>query len=108
MLYNVTNIFIKINETSGAIQNTSYIYDIEVSDKAECDSGILLFPLNTIFFKGDIYARCVDDKGQAEARVVSFATDDIIDPDTSGFNFATFEDIQLILNQYLKEETLHG
>lgn len=109
MIYNVTGDFVKINEAFGAIQNTSHIYDIEVSDKDEINSGILLYPLNTIFFSGDIFARCVDTDGKAEARVVTFETDDIAGSlSLAGFNFATFEDIQNILDYNLEEENHHG
>ena len=45
MIYNVTNDFTQLAETAGTIQNNSYIYPVEVSDRAEADSGILLYPL---------------------------------------------------------------
>ena len=71
MLYNLTNDFIKINETKGTIQNASSISTVEVSDKALPDSGFLLFPLNQISFSGNIFLRCID--GAAVVRVISFA-----------------------------------
>lgn len=107
MIYNVTRDFTKINETSGAIQNTSHIYDIEISDKAEINSGILLYPLNTIFFNGGIYARCIE--GQAEARVIAIDADNISgDCSFAGLNFATFDDINNILNYNLEEANQYG
>lgn len=73
MLYNVTNNFIKLTETSGTIQNTSSIFSIEVSDKPEADSGFILFPLNKISFSGEaIYLRCIEAGGRAAINVVSF------------------------------------
>ena len=105
MLYNVTNDFAKIGETSGTIQNTSHIYSVEVSDKAEENSGILLYPLNKMSFDGDIYARCVDTEGAVEARVITFEVTDIIGSSSyaggsscDGYDFATFEDIENLLN----------
>lgn len=76
MIYNVTNNFIAINETAGTIQNSSYIYPVEISDKAEADSGILLFPLNKFTFSGTkLYMRCVDGGAFAQCRVVPFTLD---------------------------------
>lgn len=76
MLYTVTNDFIKINESSGTIQNNSQIYDVELSDKAQADSGVLLFPLNKFSFSDvTLYARCVDGGGWAKIRVVPFTLD---------------------------------
>lgn len=71
MIYHVANDFIKINETSGTIQNTSNIYTIEISDSSEVDSGILLYPLNQISFSGERYLRC-QDNGKVAVRVVPF------------------------------------
>ena len=74
MLYSLTDSFTKINETSGTIQNSSYIFDVEISHKAENDSGILLRPLNKYSFSDQtIFARCVD--GAAQIRVVPFIVD---------------------------------
>ena len=73
MIYNVTSDFTKLNETSGTIQNTSRVYDIEVSDKATPDSGIILFGLNQLSFNQTVYVRCIG--GSAEIRVVPFTTD---------------------------------
>lgn len=73
MLYTVTDDFIKINETQGTIQNSSRVYDIEVSDSPEPNSGIILFGLNKFSFSGTKYIRCIG--GNAQVRVVPFATD---------------------------------
>ena len=74
MIYNVTDHFVQISETSGTIQNSSYIFDVEISHKAENDSGILLRPLNKYSFSDQtIFARCVD--GAAQIRVVPFIVD---------------------------------
>ena len=76
MLYNVTGEFVKITATSGTIQNTSNIYTVEVSSKAEPDSGILLYPLNKFSFSELIlYVRCVDVGGRAVINVVPFTVD---------------------------------
>ena len=74
MIYSVSNDFLKIDETAGTIQNTSYIFDIEVSHKPDNDSGILLRPLNKYSFTDQtIYLRCIG--GSAEVRVVPFTVD---------------------------------
>ena len=81
MRYNVTNELTKISETAGTIQNVSNVYPVEVSDKAEAGSGILLFPLNQFSFNAPtLYMRCTDAGGWAECRVVTFI---------SGNNFTT-------------------
>ena len=93
MRYTVTTDFIKISETVGTIQNLSHIYNIEVSNKAELDSGILLHPLNKFTFNDEtIFLRCVD--GTAEVRVVPFLVDTFggtVQGGTSG-GFDTFDD----------------
>ena len=76
MIYNVTNKFTLLAESAGTIQNNSYIYPVEVSDRAEADSGILLYPLNKFSFSGTkLYMRCVDGGAWAEIRVVPFVVD---------------------------------
>ena len=73
MIYNVTNDFTKINETSGTIQNTSRVFDLEVSNSPEPNSGFLLFGLNKFSFHNEtIYLRCIG--GVADVRVVPFST----------------------------------
>ena len=72
MLYSIASEFVKINETHGTIQNTSSVYTVEVSDKAEIDSGFLLMPLNKMSFDGEVYLRCAEGGGRALIRVVSF------------------------------------
>lgn len=84
MRYVVTDQFTKLSETAGTIQNVGNIYSVEVSDKAEADSGILLYPLNQISFKSPIvFVRCTDSGGCAEIRVVSFVGGTIPVADTS-------------------------
>ena len=73
MRYTVTSDFSKLNETNGTIQNTSQIYTLEVSATRTKDSGVLVFPLNSITFKGTpVYMRCVDADGFIDVRIFSF------------------------------------
>ena len=75
MRYEITDEFTKISETTGTIQNMSNVYAVEVSNKAEADSGIILYPLNRISVTlSECYLRCVDG-GNAEVRVVPFEVD---------------------------------
>ena len=98
MIYAVTSDFVKINETQGTIQNTSRVYDIEVSDKPEPNSGIILFGLNKFSFSGTKYIRCIG--GSAQVRVVPFATDSTGDNSSSssssidGEHFADDDEMQ--------------
>ena len=74
MRYIATKEFQKINVTSGTIQNASYNV-VEVSNKAEAGSGILLLPMNSFTFSGQsLYVRCLEGGGAA-VNVVSFAVD---------------------------------
>ena len=74
MLYLLSKDFIKINETSGTIQNASNIRTLEMTTFAVPDSGILIAPLQKYTFSDKtIYLRCID--GWAEARVIPFAVD---------------------------------
>ena len=76
MRYVVTDQFTKLSETAGTIQNVGNVYPVEVSDKAEPDSGILLYPLNKISFSDKtLYIRCTEAGGQAEIHVVPFTVD---------------------------------
>ena len=76
MRYIVTNEFTKISEIAGTIQNASNVYTVEVSDKAEAGSGILLFPLNRFSFNDAVlFLRCVDMGGRAEILVSPFTVD---------------------------------
>lgn len=76
MRYEVTSDFIKISETSGTIQNVSNVYPVEVSDKAEAGSGILLFPLNKFSFSETVlFMRCAETGGRAEILVTPFTVD---------------------------------
>lgn len=72
MLYEVSNSFVKIDETQGIIQNASSGNDIEVSDEATTNSGIILKPGESLSFSGtDIYVRTIGNKNSA-VRVVPF------------------------------------
>ena len=76
MIYNVTGEFTKLSETTGTIQNVSNVYPVEVSDKAEPNSGILLFPLNKFSFSDkSLFVRCTDADGHAQIRVTPFVVD---------------------------------
>lgn len=99
MIYHVNNDFIKINETSGTIQNTSRVFDLEVSDSPTPNSGIILFGLNKFSFSNEtIYLRCID--GVADVRVVPFVTDSSGggSSSTSGDNFADDSDMENAYN----------
>ena len=96
MRYNVTNEFTKISETAGTIQNVSNVYPVEVSDKAEAGSGILLFPLNKFSFnEAVLFMRCVDVGGRAEILVTPFTVDmgiGVISGGTSSSGSQSFND----------------
>lgn len=73
MIYRVSNEFVKINETSGTIQNTGSCYVIELSDRAEKGSGFLLNPRQSITFSGELFARRTgNDTRAVDLRVVPF------------------------------------
>lgn len=99
MLYRVNSDFIKISETSGTIQNTSRVFDLEVSNQPEPNSGIILFGLNKFSFSNEtIYLRCID--GVADVRVVPFVTDSSGggSSSTSGDNFTDDSDMENAFN----------
>ena len=100
MIYTVTDDFVKINETQGTIQNSSRVYDIEVSDSPEPNSGIILFGLNKFSFSGTKYIRCIG--GAAQVRVVPFSTDNSGGGTSSssidGDNFANDTDMENAYN----------
>ena len=76
MTFTLSNDFQKINVTSGTIQNVDPAYTVELSDAADSDSGIFLFPHNKYSFRGTtLFARCVETGRRAEIRVVPFAVD---------------------------------
>lgn len=71
MIFNVTNTFTKLNATKGTIQNASATYTIEVSDKNEENSGIILNPQEKYSFSDTtIYVRCANSE-QAKVRYSS-------------------------------------
>ena len=103
MRYVVSGDFTKISETAGTIQNVGNVYPVEVSDKAEPDSGILLYPLNKISFSDKtLYMRCTEVGGQAEIHVVPFTVDSVGGTSSGGIstvgNVATDEQIDDLLD----------
>lgn len=76
MVYEVTKEFIKVNESSGTVQNTSTIHTLEMSHTNEHNSGVIVPPICSRAFDdtgGNIWIRCID--GAARARVVPFKFD---------------------------------
>ena len=70
MIYRLSPDFIKIKETKGTVQNAS-IFTLEMSNKNEAGSGILIYPKQICSFANStIYLRCIE--GAAKARVVPF------------------------------------
>lgn len=70
MFYQLTSQFQRLNETSGTVQNSS-VFTVEISNKAEIDSGILIFPRQYYSYSGEtLYARCIE--GEVKIRVVPF------------------------------------
>ena len=91
MRYSLSKDFIKINETTGTVQNPSQIRTLEMSENNTPNSGLLIPPLQAHTFVGTtIYLRCID--GLAEARVVPFLVDvgsanvSVVSGDSSGFD----------------------
>ena len=73
MRYTIGGDFIRINESSGTIQNTSQIYTLEVSTVATANSGLLVYPLKSFPFRGSpVYLRCVDRNGVIDVNVAPF------------------------------------
>ena len=104
MIYSVANDFVKINETSGTIQNTSSIFSVEISDKAEIDSGLILPPLNKISFSDKtLYARCIDENMRAELRVVPFVVDMGVGSSSGGSSIGSDSFDQSDLDDIFKE-----
>ena len=74
MRYTVTDDFIKVNETTGIIQNTSQVYTLEVSTIETAGSGLLVYPLKSFSFRGfPVYMRCTDPKGVIAVNVAPFS-----------------------------------
>ena len=83
MRYTVNSEFSALTETKGIIQNTSRIYTLEVSAYKSKGSGVLVYPINSITFKGSpVYIRCIDDDGFILVRVadLNFETS-TVEPD---------------------------
>lgn len=61
MIYSVGKDFIKINETSGTVQNSSSMYTIEMATEPVPNSGIVIYPAQSVSYHDKtIYLRCVD------------------------------------------------
>ena len=90
MRYFLSKDFTQIAQTSGTIQNTSHIFDVEVSHKPEVDSGILLRPLNKYSFSDQtVYLRCIGSR--ADCRVIPFIVDAVAG-NSSASTVAGFDD----------------
>ena len=106
MIYTVGKDFIKLDETSGTVQNTSSTYTIEMATEPVINSGLHVYPQQNISFRNtDIYLRCLN--GTAQIRCVPFelspkGVDDDVDILPPGdyirlvFNFPTGHDKQII------------
>lgn len=75
MIYTVnSDSFTKISESSGTLQSDDW--DIEISNEATEDSGILIQKKQTHSFSGtDFYLRCAQDGKTTTVRVVPFIVD---------------------------------
>ena len=63
--------FIKLDETTGTIQNTSDNFTLELSSKNELNSGIFIYPHRQCSFKNTpVYLRCVN--GYVLANIETF------------------------------------
>ena len=94
MRYTVTSDFTTITESGGTIQNTSNIFTIEVSAFHSKDSGILVYPLNTVTFRGSpVYVRCTEN-ASVDVRVVTFtvggSSSSSVDPNTVVIDGVTY------------------
>ena len=104
MRYQVTKDFIKIDETSGTLQNPSKIRTLEMNSTGNPNSGILISPLQKVSFQDTtIYVRCID--GLGEVRVVPFLVD-VVEGVASGggssisYDHFTDEDIDDVLPHF--------
>lgn len=111
MLYTLSSDFIKLNETSGTVQNSSSICTLEISETPTPDSGILIFPLQKHSFKDtQLFLRSID--GFAQARVVPFELDhkggdslvDSITLNGEQLKIASNKDILLMLEEIFGKE----
>ena len=97
MIYQLSNDFTQISESTGTIQNTSHIYTLEMSQSNTKNSGIFIYPLqSTSFNNKTIYLRCVDGAG-AEARVLPFTngSDDTLSDIFQDIFANVFRDVSL-------------
>jgi len=77
MIYKIAAEFVKLNETSGTIQNPSSCFVVEISNQPKIGSGILLNPRDKMTFSGEtLWARRTgNSKNIVELRVVPFSAD---------------------------------
>lgn len=71
MIYEISEEYDSIDESTGTLQNTSLIHTIEVANKPDADNGILLYPRQKIVFSElSLWVRCLD--GTAYVRVIPY------------------------------------
>lgn len=77
MIYKVTaETFTKINERTGTLQNTHQAYSVEMSNNANFDNSIIVYPLHKHTFSNTaIYLRCINAGEEVEVRVIPFEID---------------------------------
>lgn len=70
MKYTLSDEFIAISETAGIIQNLSTHDSVEITDSASAanDTGLIVYPQNSISYDGQIYARSISG-ANVEVRV---------------------------------------
>lgn len=101
------NTTIKINETSGTIQNVSQINKIEISDGAAFTHNVILFPYETRAFNVQLYARLFDNNDlPVEIRVVPFTVGGGVTSGTStAVKVATDDEFNDMLDEIFATDT---
>lgn len=108
MIYKITaESCTKINERTGTLQNTHQAYSVEMSNSANFDSSIIVYPLHKHTFNNtDIYLRCINVDEEVDVRVIPFEIDvgsgggsstTVI----SGGNSATDEEVDAMIDDIL-------
>ena len=107
MIYKVAADFVKINETSGTIQNPSSCFTVEISNQPVIGSGIYLNPRDKMTFTNEtLYARRTGSyRNIVELRVVPFYATEAgagsggsSGGSSSAEQFATDEELQELVN----------